>query len=68
MIVRTNYRTWIEDRWFKAFLGGHARQIKDSVIGLIVSILSLVIVAMPYLVIEGITRGILKVTGKYKVK
>ena len=67
MNIRTNYPTWIKNRWVNAFLLGHLKQIKESVINLIISIFALTLVAFPYLIVEGLLRLFLKMIGKYNV-
>ena len=66
MKLHTNYRHWIVERWFKVFLLGHLKDIVFTILSLI-TLLTALIIAIPYLLIEGITRLILKLLGKYNV-
>ena len=66
MKVRTNYRTWIWDRWLKIFFIGHIKDMLVAICTALLSALALVI-AIPYLIVEGLTRLILYLTNNYNV-
>lgn len=65
VILRTNYRTWVKERWFGCFIIGHLKDIVEHLY-IFINILALIL-AVPYLAVEGLIRFCLWCCNKYKV-